>query len=229
MGFPGGWDGKKICLQCRRPGFNPWVVKILWRRERQPTPVFLPGESHGQRSLVGYSPWCHKESDMTVWLTLTKVLTQYLAHNKCPLNVSRREVDGQSQRYAWNKTEFSLQALSALLLPLFAWEKGTWDRRDGPLESSPLSHLCLKSGCFAPGSKHGIWEGLEQKQQGMVLGGKNHSSSPLLSRTASTLVMLPCRILGVSVLRGSRDPSTCSSRLTHASLVPHMAFPSLLA
>ena len=41
----------------RRHRFDPWVGKILWRREWQPTPVFLPGESHGQRSLDGYSPW----------------------------------------------------------------------------------------------------------------------------------------------------------------------------
>ena len=47
---------QKICLQCRRqrkPGFNPWVRKIPWRRRRQPIPVFSPGEFHGQRSLVG--------------------------------------------------------------------------------------------------------------------------------------------------------------------------------
>ena len=41
---------------------------VLWRRARQPTPVFLPGEPHGQRSLVGYSPWGHKESDVTEWV-----------------------------------------------------------------------------------------------------------------------------------------------------------------
>ena len=46
-------------------GFDPWVGKIPWRRQGQPTPVFLPGESHGQRSLVGYSPRGRKESDMT--------------------------------------------------------------------------------------------------------------------------------------------------------------------
>ena len=46
----------------QRPGFNPWVGKIPWRRKWQPTPVFLPGESHGQRSLVGYSPRGHRES-----------------------------------------------------------------------------------------------------------------------------------------------------------------------
>ena len=45
--------------------FDPWVGKILCRRKWQPTPVFLPGESHGQRSLVGYSPWGCKESDTT--------------------------------------------------------------------------------------------------------------------------------------------------------------------
>ena len=48
---------KKISLQCRRPRFDPWVGKIPWRREWRPTPGFLPGESHGQRSLAGYSPW----------------------------------------------------------------------------------------------------------------------------------------------------------------------------
>ena len=45
----------KICLQCKRPGFNPWVRKIPWKREWQPTPVFLPGEPHGQSGC--YSPW----------------------------------------------------------------------------------------------------------------------------------------------------------------------------
>ena len=45
--------------------FDPWVGKIPWRRKWQPTSVFLPGKSHGRRSLVGYSPWGHKESDTT--------------------------------------------------------------------------------------------------------------------------------------------------------------------
>ena len=57
-----------IGLQCRRCGFDLWVGNIPWRREWQPTPVFLPGESHGQRGLVGYSPWGREESDMTAWL-----------------------------------------------------------------------------------------------------------------------------------------------------------------
>ena len=55
----------KIGLQCRRPGFDPWVRKILWRKEWLPTPAFWPGEFHGQRSLTGYSPWGRKELDTT--------------------------------------------------------------------------------------------------------------------------------------------------------------------
>ena len=65
LAFPGGSGSKSICLQCGRPRFNPWVGKIPWRRKWQPTPVLLPGESHGWKSLVGYNPWGRKESDMT--------------------------------------------------------------------------------------------------------------------------------------------------------------------
>ena len=50
-------DGKESTCQCRRPGFDPWVRKIPWRRELLPTPAFLPGKSHGQRRLVDYRPW----------------------------------------------------------------------------------------------------------------------------------------------------------------------------
>ena len=54
-------------LQCRRTGFEPWVGKIPWRRE------WLPISVSGQRSLMGYSAWGHKESDMTEQLTLTSL------------------------------------------------------------------------------------------------------------------------------------------------------------
>ena len=63
-----GFRWQSVCLQCGGPGFEPWVGKIPWRRKWQPTSVLLPGESYGQRSLVGYSPWGHTESDMTEWL-----------------------------------------------------------------------------------------------------------------------------------------------------------------
>ena len=62
-----GASGKEPTCQCRRHkrcGFHPWVWKILWRREWLPTPIFLPGKSHRQRSLVGYSPWgCRDRHD----------------------------------------------------------------------------------------------------------------------------------------------------------------------
>ena len=60
----------RICLQCRRPRFSPWIRMIPWRGKWQPTPVILPGKLHGQRSLEGYSPWGHKESDRTGWFSL---------------------------------------------------------------------------------------------------------------------------------------------------------------
>ena len=57
LGLPWWLRGKESVSQCRRCGFDPWVGKIPWRRKWQPTPVFLPGEFHGQRSLAGYSSW----------------------------------------------------------------------------------------------------------------------------------------------------------------------------
>ena len=70
IGYPAQYSWASLValmnpLGCRRPGFNPWVGKIPWRRAWQPTPVFLSEESHGQRSLVGYSPCDCKELDMT--------------------------------------------------------------------------------------------------------------------------------------------------------------------
>ena len=62
---PGGTSDKEPTCQCRRCQFNPWVRKIPWRRPYQPTPVFLPGESHGQGSLVGSNPGGCKKSDTT--------------------------------------------------------------------------------------------------------------------------------------------------------------------
>ena len=76
VGFPGSSAGKESACQCRRPEFDPSVGKIPQRRKWQPTPVFLPGESHGQRSLAGYSPWDHKKLDMTKQLIHTHTHTQ---------------------------------------------------------------------------------------------------------------------------------------------------------
>ena len=62
--LPRWLSGKESACQCKKHGLNPWVRKIPWGRKWQPTLVFLPGKSHGQRNLADYSPWVHKESDM---------------------------------------------------------------------------------------------------------------------------------------------------------------------
>ena len=78
--LPQGLRWWRICLQCRRPGFDPWVRKIPWMRAWQPAPVFLPGEFHGQRSLVGYSPWDHMSR---TWLNDFTVPSKPFKAPKC--------------------------------------------------------------------------------------------------------------------------------------------------
>jgi len=75
FGLPWWLCGKESACDEKRPKFNPWVVKIPWRSKWKPTSVFLPGESHGQRNLEGYSPWGHRESGMTEGPTV--LLSQY--------------------------------------------------------------------------------------------------------------------------------------------------------
>ena len=76
-GLPRWLSGKEFSCQCRRHRrlpFNLCVWKMPWSRKWQPTSVCLSGEFCGQRSLEGHSPWGHKESDMTGWLTLTTIV-----------------------------------------------------------------------------------------------------------------------------------------------------------
>ena len=84
MGFPRWCSGKESacrCRKCKRRGFSPWMGKIPWNRKWQPNPVFLPGKFHGQRSLVGYSPWGAKRQ--TQWAHMQ---TQYafMFHSPVP-------------------------------------------------------------------------------------------------------------------------------------------------
>ena len=71
-------------LQCRRPGLDPWVGKVPWGREWPPTSAFLPGESHGQRSLAGYRPWGHKESDANRAYTATNAQCNFPIETSSP-------------------------------------------------------------------------------------------------------------------------------------------------
>ena len=75
---------KNPLCQYRRPRFDPWVGKVPWRRKWQPTPVLVPGQSHGQRSLVGYSPWGHKVSDMTEHACAHKRTRPHISYLKIP-------------------------------------------------------------------------------------------------------------------------------------------------
>ena len=68
LGFPGGSDGKESACSAGDPAVIPGLGRFPWR-SRLPTPVFLPGKSHEQRILVGYSRWGHKELDTTEWLS----------------------------------------------------------------------------------------------------------------------------------------------------------------
>ena len=80
IGLPCWLSGKESTCQCIRYGFDPWVGKIPWRGTWQPPPVFLPGETHGQRSLMGYSPWgCRVGHDLA---TKQQQPSSYLI--KCP-------------------------------------------------------------------------------------------------------------------------------------------------
>ena len=89
LGFPGGARGKESICQCRRHRhrFDPWVGKTPWRRVWPPTPGFLPGESNGQRSLAGYSPWGRRVGHDV----MTAPPTQ-------PLSISTSQDEGSAQR-----------------------------------------------------------------------------------------------------------------------------------
>ena len=101
---------QRICLQCRKPGFNPWIRRIPWRRERLPTPVLWPGEFHGL-----YIPWGHKKWDTTEKLSLSLI-------NECYHHVSRSMFNActviRSGNFSASKrTGFLVQARTFFIKP----------------------------------------------------------------------------------------------------------------
>ena len=87
-GFPGGSDSKESACNDGDMVLISESERFPWRREWLPNPVLLPGEFHGQRSLVSYSPWSHKESDMTEWPFIRYLLFLISAENLGVLAVS---------------------------------------------------------------------------------------------------------------------------------------------
>ena len=109
---------KKIRLQCRRPGFAFWFGMIPWRREWQPIPVFLPGKSHGQRSLAGYSPWVSKSQTLlNDWHV--HIVNLQLSHLAWTLRIQTVKADRlglESQLYDQDKVilTYFISALSSV-------------------------------------------------------------------------------------------------------------------
>ena len=95
-------SGKESSCQCRRQGFDPWLTKIPWRRKWQSTPEFLPGGSHGQRSLVGYNPWGQKRvgHDLATKQPLHSALRR------------GRDESRSGQRQKWRFNVVSVESLS---------------------------------------------------------------------------------------------------------------------
>ena len=100
----------RIYLQCRRPGFNPWVGKIPWRRERIPTPVFWPGEFQGL-----HSPWGCKESDTIERPSLSGILRAVLKAQKPRPSVATL--------YCFNGSQDDTSTILAFIPNLMGWEQ----------------------------------------------------------------------------------------------------------
>ena len=125
--FPGGSDGS-VCLQCGKPGFDPWVRKIPWRRKWQPIPGLLPGKSQGWRSLVGSVHGVAKRrtqlSDFTftLWHFLTlfifSVLSSYLPIMPSPIIIMLSRVS-QISRHCHPPISYPYLALSSFPLIRF--------------------------------------------------------------------------------------------------------------
>ena len=121
-GLPWWLSWERICLQCVRRGFDPWVGKMLWRRERPPIPVFWPGEFHGL-----YSPWGHKESDTTEQLSLLHLEVV----GCCSLSISEnlRLTAIQAAREAGKCSAYQAAVCLAPNREYCYWRRGEWNQR----------------------------------------------------------------------------------------------------
>jgi len=123
--------GKELACQCRRHKrrrFNPWIGKIPWRRKWQPTPVFLPGESHGQRNLAVYSPWGHKALDTTE-------VAEHMSMSLGPRDATWFSHTCQKAQ-PWHLTRrFAFPCCCSLYIFLWMWGPEVWSNTQAFLES----------------------------------------------------------------------------------------------
>ena len=126
-GFPGFTSGKEPICQCRRhkrSRFDPWVGKIPWRRVLQPTPVFLSGESHGQRNPAGCSPWVIKSR---TWLKQLSTGTSEKAGAAGSTSDQRAQREESHCRPGTQLWEWGGQAASGILSRIVGFSGLSWD------------------------------------------------------------------------------------------------------
>ena len=124
--FPGGSDGKESACNAGDPGSIP-LGKIPWRRKWKPTPVFLPEESHGQRSLAGYSPWGHKEMPRVIFLFFSHpmsfnsatrpLVTQFLEEKQRLREIATFVRDHALPLYSWHSHRKAISWFESLGRP----------------------------------------------------------------------------------------------------------------
>ena len=131
MGFPGGPSGKEPacqCRRCKRCRFDPWVWKMPWRRAWKSTPVFLPGEPHGQRRLAAYSPWGRKELSVCTHASIHVSMYVYvLKSGSCQAPVSvefSRQNTGVGYHFLFQGI-FLTQGQNTYLFCLLNWQAGS--------------------------------------------------------------------------------------------------------
>ena len=176
-GFPGGSDGKESACNMGDLGSIPGSGRAPLRKEWQPILLFFPGESHGQRSLVGYSPWDNKESDMTKWLTLSHLLMGGVALPPWYLFGLRWPSSGAYGLYSkvnvTPKRVYAKGDLPGLMLPVppsLCWAPADPCLHRGPsntqllLVQSPVGSLIISSGSLCT--------------QNLVCGLQDESMSP---------------------------------------------------
>ena len=157
-------------MRFKRCGFSPWVRKILWRREWQPAPVFLPGKFHGQRSLVGYSSWGCWESDMTehtLILSMEKPSQKSSAETRWPQVDEQGGSPGHLVRCLKHCGFFTVGNRDAHKVNL--WDPARVSRDTG---KTPLDQVCRCRATVRALTRHHPWCWFEGAQTGQIWAGR---------------------------------------------------------